>query len=141
MTNSSKYKLCSSCQAVHTKDNFHKNKATKDGLHTICKSCNGLKSLKWKKDNPERAKDRDYQRKYGISYAEYGVFLALQKGGCAICSTPFEEALRGVLFVDHCHTTGRVRGLLCQNCNTAIGLLKDSPLLCTKAAEYLLSST
>lgn len=137
---SSKHKTCKACGETYTKDFFHKNKALKDGLHTLCKSCNSLKSSNWKKENKERARDTDYKRKYGLSYAEYGFLLASQNSCCAICEIRFEDAPRGVLFVDHCHNTGEVRGLLCQNCNTAIGLLQDSPLLCTMAAEYLLRS-
>lgn len=137
---SSKLKFCSSCGETFPTEFFHKNKALKDGLHTICKPCNGAKSAKWKKENPERAKENDYKRKYGLSYAEYGHLLSTQNGACAICNTRFEDAQRGVLFVDHCHKTGKVRGLLCQNCNTAIGLLQDNPLFCTKAAKYLLES-
>lgn len=133
-------KTCTSCLRLLDKSNFHKNKATIDGLCYQCKDCNYRKSKKWKEENVEKRKTHQYKRKYGLTFADYGVILASQNSQCAICSVHFSEAQRGVLFVDHCHTTGKVRGLLCQNCNTAIGLLRDSPLLCTKAAEYLLSS-
>ena len=133
-------KTCTRCLKVLERVDFHKNKATLDGLCYVCKNCNYSKSKKWKEDNVERRKDHQYKRKYGLTFADYGVILASQNSHCAICSVYFSEAQRGVLFVDHCHTTGMIRGLLCQNCNTAIGLLKDSPLLCTKAAEYLLTS-
>ena len=131
-------KTCTSCLRTFDKSYFHKNKTTKDGKCYQCKECNSKKSCKWKVENKEKAKDSDYKRKYGISYAEYGYMLSQQGGGFAICEVPFSEAQRGVLFVDHCHKTGNFRGLLCQNCNTAIGLLQDNPLFCTKAAEYLL---
>jgi len=139
MTNS-KFKVCNLCNENLPTENFHKNKATKDGLHTICKPCNTTKATKWKRDNPEKAKDQQYQRKYGISYSDYEYLLSKQDKKCDICDTRFEDAQRGILFVDHCHKTGKIRGLLCQNCNTAIGLLQDDPSLCVKAEKYLLKS-
>jgi hypothetical protein len=57
--------------------------------------------------------------------------VAAQNDRCLICERP------GKLVVDHCHATGRVRGLLCNLCNTAIGQLRDSPALLRKAAEYV----
>lgn len=130
-------KTCTACLRVLDKSDFHKNKATKDGRCYQCKDCNYKKSREWKDKNKEKSKEHQLKRKYGLTYADYGALLAEQKGGCAICFLPFDKAPRGVLFVDHCHTTGKVRGLLCANCNTAIGLLLDSPLLMTRAAGYL----
>ncbi len=78
------------------------------------------------------------KHKYGITVDQYDQLLAEQGGGCAICGVAGPEAARwGVLVVDHDHETGKVRGLLCSNCNCAIGLLGDSPELLTKAAGYL----
>jgi len=133
-------KTCTSCLRVLETTDFHKNKTTIDGLCYLCKDCNSRKAKVWKKNNVEKNKTHHYQRKYGLTFADYGVILSQQNSRCAVCLTHFSDAQRGVLFVDHCHKTGKVRGLLCQNCNTAIGLLKDSPLFCTKAAEYLLKS-
>jgi hypothetical protein len=64
----------------------------------------------------------------------------LQKHGdkCAICRAENQSnGRRTRLAVDHCHTTGRIRGLLCHRCNTALGLLQDSPELLGRAAAYL----
>lgn len=138
MTSSLRYKSCSVCNGSYQEDFFHKNKATKDGLHTLCKTCNKKKAAKWKKENPERARGTDYRRKYGIDYETYTSLLTQQEGSCAICKAKSSESLRGLLFVDHCHKTGKVRGLLCQNCNTAIGLLQDNPSFCITAAHYLI---
>jgi hypothetical protein len=60
--------------------------------------------------------------------------FAAQRGCCAIC-----ELRPSVLYVDHCHTTGRVRGLLCANCNFGLGDFGDSSARCTRAGEYLRS--
>lgn len=73
-------------------------------------------------------------RKYGISEGEYRSLLAAQEGGCAICGArPAGKRLH----IDHCHTTGTVRGLLCSNCNLGIGNFRDSPGLLMAAIHYL----
>jgi len=78
----------------------------------------------------------DGLRKYGLTVEAYNAMLAQQGGGCAICGGGPNS--RGRRFaVDHCHGTGRVRGLLCSKCNTALGLLDDDPLRCEAAAAYL----
>ena len=90
----------------------------------------------------ESAKRRleDYNRfsKYNIDPAEYRSLLTQQNGVCAICREPGRKAHRGQdLCVDHDHRTGRVRSLLCGHCNSAIGFLRESPLLARAAATYL----
>jgi Autographiviridae endonuclease VII len=97
---------------------------------------------KWETD-PEyrerrRARDREAQRKqrfkkvYGISLADYDMMFARQGGACAIC----KRADR-TLCVDHCHVTGKVRGLLCAKCNSALGFCNDDPGHLLAAAAYL----
>lgn len=73
-------------------------------------------------------------RQYGISERQYKLLMTEQDGLCAICSMPFEEVKPGV---DHNHETGEVRGLLCSNCNTGIGMFKDDPYILNEAANYL----
>lgn len=82
----------------------------------------------------ERAAARE--RKYGLTPVAFAQLLVEQGGVCAICSEKQPESL-GDLFVDHCHVTGRVRGLLCMKCNAAIGLLRDSQALAESASAYL----
>lgn len=72
--------------------------------------------------------------KYGIGMAERYKLAEQQNWTCAICPVKDE---RGSLNIDHCHTTGRVRGLVCGNCNRAIGLFKDDPRIIKNAAHYL----
>jgi hypothetical protein len=64
----------------------------------------------------------------------------MQGGSCKICKT-HESNLKRKLFVDHCHTTGSVRGLLCQSCNTMIGNAKDNILVLQAAINYLSSKS
>jgi hypothetical protein len=73
------------------------------------------------------------KRQYGLDAELHGGMYAQQAGRCAICD------MKGDLVVDHDHSTGEVRGLLCSHCNLALGLMKDSPLALTKAIAYLLS--
>ncbi len=87
-----------------------------------------------------RARHKHALTQYRITQADYDGMLADQKYVCAICRQPESALMRGAtrrLSVDHCHDTGRVRGLLCMHCNHAIGKLKDSPALLRRAADYL----
>lgn len=77
------------------------------------------------------------KRQYGLGFVEYNKMLEKQNGVCAICNSTPPNHHKKRLNIDHCHTTGRVRGLLCDACNRALGLLKDSPELMLKAISYL----
>src|SRR6266851_7644995 len=74
---------------------------------------------------------------YGISVEEYDALLARQNGKCAICR---EKPEGQTLCVDHCHVTGRIRGLLCRNCNVGLGNYRDDPRLMRAGAAYLEAS-
>lgn len=92
--------------------------------------------------NPEKYAEYEFRRRFGCDYKQYTDMLNAQDGCCAICGNP-ETAKNPVtqeprrLAVDHCHTTGKIRGLLCSACNTAIGLMKDDVVVLQKAIEYL----
>ncbi len=74
--------------------------------------------------------------KYGLTEEDYNQMFTEQSGCCKICDTHQSEFTKR-LYVDHCHNTGKVRGLLCHQCNSGIGMLKDNPDLVLKAAAYL----
>lgn len=111
------------------------------------------RSRKWRQENAERM--RAYRRtpqrrasqiagqrrrrlvKHGLSLEAYDSMLENQGGGCAICGTKTPGARTGVFAIDHCHKTGRVRGLLCTNCNNGIGRFHDDPDRLQRAARYL----
>ena len=76
---------------------------------------------------------RSLVKLYGITYEIYEEMLKQQNGRCGIC----KQLPSRRLDVDHDHVTGIVRGLLCSNCNTAIGLLKEDPALFAEALNYL----
>jgi len=93
------------------------------------------KAKAYQKQNPKIERARRLKRDYGISQAEYTKISEEQGNVCAICGNP--ESRNQPLAVDHDHATGTIRGLLCNNCNTGIGLLKDSSELLDKASAYL----
>lgn len=89
---------------------------------------------KWRAENAEAVRDREYQRRFGITLEQYDQMLRSQRGVCAICQG---KCKRGRLSVDHCHRTGRVRGLLCRACNLLLGAAGDSRKLLKRAEAYL----
>lgn len=108
------------------------------------------KQKKWRQANPsktkpdpERRKHTFYKSRYNISLEEYKKLLYNQQGVCAICllpeTTKANSGQLAALCVDHCHTTGVVRGLLCRNCNSALGKFKDSFDILEKAKQYLIN--
>lgn len=74
---------------------------------------------------------------YQMTVAEYEQMLQKQNGGCAICDAKVGRGNTKKLFVDHCHATNKIRGLLCGKCNSALGMLNDNPRLIQKALEYI----
>ena len=138
-------KSCCKCKIDKPLEGFHRNKVTVDGLQKTCKECQSAYSKlphvrDKQKDYYQRTKrahiDRNLKAQYGISYDEYDVMLEKQKGRCAICGTD-NPGGKGRFHVDHCHTNGTVRGLLCHHCNTMLGLAKDSAETLNKAISYL----
>lgn len=74
--------------------------------------------------------------KYGITLEQRDEILASQDNRCAICRTDSPPTVSG-WHVDHCHSVGRVRGILCQHCNNMLGMAKDDPSILARAIEYL----
>ena len=107
-------------------------------LDSYCLDCIGKRNKEWLEADPSRkAKARVRRRqallyRYGLTEEDYDSIVASQDGKCPIC-------LRKLSFtnVDHDHATTLVRGILCRNCNVALGLLKDNPAIAFRAAFYL----
>jgi Recombination endonuclease VII len=95
-------------------------------------------SKKWRDKNKHRQQGYKLKHKYGLTPEQYAVMLEQQGHRCAVCRTDDTGSSRGRFFVDHCHSTNAVRGLLCHNCNSALGLLKDNTATLTRAIEYLI---
>ena len=88
--------------------------------------------------NHDKAKLRFIQNKYKLNELQLNEMFIAQNKKCKICQTKYDLLSRhNGLYIDHCHKTGKVRGLLCDRCNRSIGLLKDDVNILTKAIEYL----
>ena len=130
---------CKPCQAIHKREGSKARQAA------------------WRAANPERAKeiqnkynrarllDDEYRRlnrermvlaTYGITQAQLEALIERQHGFCAICGGP-PNGPGTRLHIDHCHDTGRIRGMLCAKCNTMIGLADNDPCRLRDAADYL----
>ncbi len=97
----------------------------------------------WLERNKEYAKSRHHKyalAAYGLTVENYNELLEKQNMCCAICKRDTPTGKWKRFCVDHCHKTGKVRGLLCNECNRGMGLLKDDPSLLIKAANYLKES-
>jgi len=91
----------------------------------------------WSPEKKHQENRRTALRRYGLAPDQYDELLSKQNGRCAICDGP-PNGKGGLYFhVDHCHTSGEVRGLLCHYCNTAIGSFRDDPALLRRAIAYL----
>lgn len=94
------------------------------------------KAKQWTVNNPDKRKDTNLKKNYGITLDQFNSLLKRQNGVCAICGMKSEKKLIFPV-VDHCHKTNVVRGILCALCNKAIGLFKDDVSRMRKAIEYL----
>jgi hypothetical protein len=111
------HKRCRGCGEVKPHSEWHRKA---DGLASRCKACRAAV-----------APAQHLPRKYGLTEVQRAELIASQGGVCCIClSAPATH-------VDHCHKTGRVRGVLCFNCNSGLGLLRDDPDAMNRAADYL----
>lgn len=122
-------KKCVKCDEVKPHAEFHKCSSSRDGMNSWCKSCNNDYCAKRRQGSDFKEKQRAYQlkRSYGITVDEYDEMLREQGGRCRICRTDRPRGYgteKGNLYVDHCHNTGKVRGLLCSRCNLSLGWLE-----------------
>jgi len=138
-------KICKTCKQEKPLELFPRGSGYKGGYRPHCIECRRESELKSFHKNKHkrpydygRDKDIKLKRTYGISYTEYLAILESQNSCCAICGTA--NGRTRALAVDHCHDTGEIRGLLCSNCNTGIGNLRDDIELLQKAIQYLENS-
>ena len=138
-------KTCKRCKVEKPKTEFNKNKNFKDGHAKYCRECtvelNAQNRQKRKADPEKNSKyllgQQDYhlRRTFGISLDEYNAMHASQGGVCCICQQPQSNGRK--LAVDHCHSKGHIRGLLCDLCNTALGKFNDDAHRLERAARYI----
>lgn len=113
-------KLCRTCGEVKPHGEWHRNASASDGLSTRCKECRAA-----------LGREDHLRRSYGLTRAGRDALIASQGGVCCICLSAVPA------HVDHCHETGRVRGVLCFSCNAALGQFKDQPEVIRRAAAYV----
>lgn len=134
------HKVCSKCQGCKSIDSFSL-KSDRKSLASWCKDCNATAARERHKRFPEKtakANRKQALKRYGLTQTKYDKLLKSQDFGCAVCGEEFHtKTKRDNLAVDHCHQTGKVRGLLCNRCNYALGLVDDDSSILLKLASYL----
>jgi len=154
-------KKCGKCQTLKSLQSFAKDKQRKDGLTCSCKSCRNPQAKTWRDKNPKRVKEindkskqnrkeyydnperklknrsRELEKRLGITHTEYESILASQGGVCAICKRYKITSNNKYMAIDHCHSTLKIRGVLCNWCNRALGLLEDNIEFFNSAIKYL----
>lgn len=143
-------KICSSCKESKSLDSFSKSKREKDAHHYYCKACCNAaavqhyikhkrrvinRNITWRKANlvsyKRQQKDARLRKNYGISIETFESMCRAQNYECAICSR------KKMLCVDHNHTTGKVRSLLCSDCNVSLGRMAEDKNRFLNAISYL----
>lgn len=143
-------KVCSICKKEFPISNFRLRRGKP---RTDCKICQDTRIKEWVNENRDRVnenhrnwrarnkaitkrwwKHKNLIKKYGITLEQYDEMYTSQGGKCKICKDVYE-----VLYVDHNHSTNKVRGLLCNKCNSAIGFLGEKEENFISAMEYLRS--
>lgn len=144
-----KIKRCYKCREVKQASEFFRSNDRADGLRGVCKVCQkayfqswslpdkaaaNAKVKAWYHANKEKIAHRQRKKVYGLEEEQYQAMFTRQGGNCLLCNKPPGKK---PLAVDHNHETGKVRSLLCSNCNLALGLLRENPVLIRRAADYI----
>ena len=157
-------RICSKCKSADV--SFYKDKRGKNGFRSICKTCDIKKSLAWNKkhskkharherkyrsenlikmkinkkkyvtSNARSVKNSALKHHYGIDIDQFELMKVQQNNSCAVCSK-HETNLTRSLCVDHSHSSGKVRSLLCASCNSVLGLIEENINTAKKIVKYL----
>lgn len=127
-------KHCKKCDTTKPLSEFHNKAGRKDGKASTCKSCVNDRARKY---DPAYNRNHKLKKTYGITSEEYDAMLEAQGGACAICGGTEGMSLDRHMAVDHCHATGKVRGILCSHCNRGLGFFKDNIETLKAAIKYL----
>lgn len=135
-------RTCTKCGVPQTIDNFYEDAAYKDGRRRDCAKClmsrtkaarqRRLEEGRLKRPSKLATRRSHLKQTYGMSIEEFEDMVVAQQGRCAICDRTADP-----LHIDHDHTSGKVRGLLCRPCNQGLGLFRDNPQFLLSAAKYL----
>lgn len=145
-------KTCTKCLISQGIEQFAPHRNYKGGRTTWCRSCLSKQASKWSiekapkrrendnarnKRKPEQKQNAKFKARYGITLEKFKEMSTKQNDKCLICEKHKSLNKNSKLFVDHCHVSKKVRGLLCDNCNKGLGVFQDNPALLLKAVEYL----
>ncbi len=123
------------CKTVKPLKEYTRDKARKDGRHSYCKQCRSLEGkARYRRSSKTDRYLKDAYTRYGITPKEYFELLNSQHGRCMICGGTDSRNMA----VDHDHSTGHIRALLCSRCNVAVAMVKDSGWIAARIAEYLI---
>lgn len=155
-----KNKKCSKCNKIKSIKKFHKKNGRISKTNAYCKKCNSnyckeaynknkekysAASKAWAKANKEKRtnifRNSHYKQVFGITLEDYNIMLVSQGGACAICKLPESVKLPSgaikSLSIDHCHNTGKIRGLLCYRHNVGIGFFDENIEYLNSAIDYI----
>jgi Recombination endonuclease VII len=124
-------KRCPDCREWKPAEDFPRNRRSRDGRHAYCKPCHNARGRETRERLYGGSRHYHIKRRYGIGADEVDALIAAQGGVCPICGRADPE------HVDHDHATGKVRGVLCFNCNGGLGQFRDDVNSLFAAAEYL----
>lgn len=126
-------KICCVCKESKPLKEFGSHRGRNDGKQTYCRLCSKEFQTKWY-----------YKRKYGISLEELDSLITKQDYRCLICVNKVEfvkyRNIGQSAVLDHCHSSGKIRGILCGSCNTGLGSFKDNITSLQNAIKYLQSN-
>lgn len=147
-------KKCPRCAEQKPVGAFAVDRGRKTGLQSYCRPCQAgtaraireadiekyrAKSRAWYHAHPKSWWGIRLTQRYGLSLDDYDRMLISQSGRCLVCGNDFKHSRDSN--VDHCHKTGRVRGILCTACNSGIGYFRDDPTIMESAITYLRRTT
>jgi hypothetical protein len=137
-------KPCVICKEVKPLDEFGPDTNRADGRKRQCRPCVAATMRVWNANHQRSVRATKMKRNFGISIEEYEALYQRANGCCEICGVAVPshldndaKKLAAKVAIDHDHTTGRVRGLLCGPCNCSIGYMLDDPTRLRAAADYL----
>lgn len=136
-----RYAKCTTCVKYKNRwdDFYYRAREGHQERYGMCKTCDKdavLRAVKWYNENKEWVKHKQLLSKYGIGYDEWLILKEIQDYKCNICNKDLSSDRMGTN-VDHCHNTGKVRGILYNCCNLGLGKFKDNKELLKEALEYL----
>ena len=132
-----KDKKCVKCNITKSNEDFYFKNKEKTHRGNVCKECKIKENHEWAKRLPQETKAKyrrtSHAKSYGLTLEAMNNYF--QDASCGICNSKGTE--KNILVLDHCHSTGKIRGVLCNNCNRALGLFRDNTDILESAIKWL----